>query len=256
MTPLTLITACGLDFGATASEVNETSVCFNLIVSNADGKNTTFKLLVREEHLRLIVREVVPKFLPAFCPERHINLDSSFCLEWSEKGQATVANHEDAKHWWEMVLQFLRHQLRTNRLRRWPGSEWAHGKAALHQHSAEKMCHSLGPKFTNLLQRKVLVVTPTKSSSGEKLLRLIVDGEHRLSVWAGSERATNSRLACLCSKGSVKRHRRLRLCGTHCADIAQLTIALYRWKIEEDKFWKIMKGHKCCGMKKDCPLDH
>jgi hypothetical protein len=256
MTPLTLITACGMDFGAIASEINEASVFFDLIVSNADGKNTTFKLLVREEQLRLIVREVEPKFLPVFCPERHINIDSSFCLGWSEKGQTSVANQEDAKHWWEMVLQFLRHQLRTNRLRRWPGPEWAHGNAALHQHCAEEMCHSLGSKFTSLLQRKALVVTQTKSPDGQKLLRLVVDGEHCLSVWAGSERATNSRLPCLCTKGSIKRHRRLRLCGTHCTDIAQLTIALYRWKIEEDNFWKTTKGHKCCGMKIDCPLDH
>jgi hypothetical protein len=255
MTPLALITACGLDFGATASEVNETSACFNLAVSNADGKKTTFRIFVREEHSRLSAREVAPQHLPAFCPERHINPDSSFCLGWSENGQVSVANNDDAKRWWETVLQFLRHQLRAKRLRRWPGPEWAHGNAAMHQQRAEALCQSLGPMFTSLLQRKALTVTQSKSSSGQNLLRLVVDGEHRLSVWAESGRVTNSRLPCLCAKGSNKRHRRLRSCGTHCVDVAQLAVALFRWQVEESNFWKTLKGRKCCGMKKDCPLE-
>lgn len=193
MTPLAYVVACASDYGAVVSDVTQAQACLTLEVGNVDQKKTVFTLSVSEIGSLLSIRERVPEHIPSFCPERHINSDGTFCLGWSESGHDPISSSEDAHRWWSTILQFLRLQIRSERLKRWPGQEWAHGDAALHQHRAEELCKSLGPNFTDILHKKALKVRLVKTRDGRKLIRFEMNGQHLYSVWLAQGRVAGDK---------------------------------------------------------------
>ena len=69
----------------------------------------------------------VGTLLPVFCPQRHMNPDSTFCL--GLKAGIALVDVESAKAWWTKLSVFLTCQDTAAETRTWPpGIEISHGK--------------------------------------------------------------------------------------------------------------------------------
>jgi hypothetical protein len=202
-------------------------------------------------------REDQPILLPSSCPERHINIDGSFCLYWAEAEPNAIVDVSSAGIWWGKLLVFLKRQQSAALRRQWPGrtEARAHGpEAARAQLVAERAASELGPGFRRLLH-DLRFVPVRKKVGGDARLRLMLDGKRLISVRVRGQRVMTKRARCKCDAAE-----RLRLpingCGSHETALRDLTVALNRWKIEEDRFFReyIAAGAKCCGTMDDCPL--
>lgn len=202
-------------------------------------------------------REDQPILLPTSCPERHINIDGSFCLYWAEAEPNAIVDESSAGIWWGKLLVFLKRQQSASLLRQWPGRSEAraHGpEAARAQLVAERSASELGPRFRNMLDESRLV-SMRKKVGGASRLRLMLDGKRLISVRERSQQVMTKRARCKCDGAE-----RLRLpisgCGDHEAALRDLTVALNKWRVEEDRFFRayVAAGAKCCGTMDDCPL--
>jgi hypothetical protein len=202
-------------------------------------------------------REDQPILLPSSCPERHINIDGSFCLYMAEAEPNTIVNETSAGIWWGKLLVFLKRQQSASVLRQWPGRSEAraHGpEAARAQFIAERTASELGPRFRGMLDESRLV-SVRKKVGGDPRLRLMLDGKRLISVRERGQQVMTKRARCKCDDAG-----RLRLpisgCGGHEVALRDLTVALNRWKAEEERFFRayVAAGAKCCGTMDDCPL--
>lgn len=254
---LALLIGCASDFGISPVAEAPDSAVLDVPAQLSSGRSRVFRLELTESAELVSARECGPATLPDFCPERHINSDGSFCLGWASSAAPSVADIDSANLWWGGLLQFLRGQLRAERARRWTaGATWAHGHAATHQAMAEAAAEQFGSRFLAALAAGTVTVTRSKVSlpGRGRALHVRLDGSHIYSVWEDRKVVTNSRRACICEKGSIRRHRRLRDCGSHAEAAADLAHALHEWKRAEAQFWDALKGQKCCGTMDDCPL--
>jgi hypothetical protein len=124
------------------------------------------------------VGEQPPRQWPLGCPERHINLDGSFCLGIGDPLSPRSAR--DADHWWSWLRQFIISQRIADRTRTWPGSRSLHhGDAADHQLKLEQL--AAGTTF----EREVREALEGGSNwlSGE-IPRLTKDGERLVNLRA------------------------------------------------------------------------
>lgn len=81
--------------------------------------------------------------LPCFCPERHINLDGSFCLFLGSGNSLTSS--EQGSAWWLALSCYLNNQAYAERLGIWPlEAGLSHGNAASIQIEMETIASSLG----------------------------------------------------------------------------------------------------------------
>lgn len=219
--------------------------------SGAPG--TTYRLLVEASGKGLVARELSPSRLPSFCPERHINIDGTFCLFWSAVEPADIADEEAARRWWGKVLVFLRRQQSASILSQWPGRSQAraHGEdAAISQFMAEMAVRQIGRTFRDYLERGRL-----STSKGRSTIRLLLDGKRVLSVRSTeTKKVMTRRSGCKC--GTRSRPLAVCACADHEIELANLTRALERWKTEEQRFFEIARasGKQCCGSLTICPL--
>ena len=211
-------------------------------------------ITIRADRDRVSARETVPMRLPAFCPERHINHDGSFCLFWVEDEDLKIASSDAAGLWWGKLLAFLLRQETAAAMRRWPGDARAHGDAAYHQRLAETCATELGTPFTEWLREQRLTVV-SRRHGDETRKRLELDGSIIASVAGKSKRVMTSRSPCKCA-ASFGRKRAIADCGDHADVLAQLILAIDRWKVEESRFFAKLKAEsrKCCGTIEGCPL--
>lgn len=222
---------------------------FYLPVVAADGGVTDFHLSIRATGNRLIPKEALPRHLPSCCPNRHINLDGSFCLTWASRHPIRVINAASAATWWDTVYRFLQEQNRAEKKRRWPTKgDWAHGDAAREQLRAETAAAALGGQFPGDLKNGRLRV-----EKNGHFYRLIYPGGRLYSVWIQFERVAALRQVCFCPDGARKRVV-LRRCGEHAKAAADLVLGLVGRETEERLFWKTLEGQPCCGTMDDCPL--
>jgi hypothetical protein len=221
------------------------------------GPTRPFRILLGTRGNEPYAREETPDLLPAFCSERHINPDGTFCLYWNEADRIEIVDRGTSARWWRTLLRFLQRQRAANVLRRWPGSadDRAHGPdAARHQARAEAAASSLGQKFVQDL-RDGRFATIRRKRGSEVRVRLLLNGQKIAAVLEtsphGSPRVMTLRARCRCGA-----KRTLRSCGTHAQDLAALTIALHSWRLSEAKFYDEIaaKGHRCCGSLNFCPL--
>jgi len=231
---------------------------FDVVVQHTDGKHIGYALKIVASGVQVSAMEVVPTELPAYCPERHINYDGTFCLNWKEDVALEVRDSASAERWWNHLVNFLRTQARAANKKRWPGRAWAHGDAARHQRAAEAAAARLGKDFSEDLERDRLRVERVKQSANEhgSVIRLLRNEQVSYAALEHPLRVINKRQPCICKRGNIKRHRRLRNCETHAIDAANLVAALLNWKLKEEEFWAQAraKGRPCCGTIKDCPL--
>ncbi|HEX8164566.1 MAG TPA: E2 domain-containing protein [Beijerinckiaceae bacterium] len=200
-------------------------------------------------------KEDVPSRLPKACPERHINLDGSFCLYWAEAEPLPILSADDARTWWGKLLTFLQRQENVRSLRRWPGKSdaRAHGPtAARYQLITERAAATLGETFASRL-KDGRFATLRRSGNGRLRIQLLLDRRRFLTLRVPEKKIMTLRAACKCDRAT---RLPLRACGSHAEVFATFIEALQGWQDAEDEFFKSLaqSGLKCCGTVDDCPL--
>jgi len=255
MSAVDLLAAKAPEFGVSVRSRSGVRMEADVPVPLPDGTAPSYAIAMQESGVMVGARERVPSRLPAFCPERHINSDSSFCLGWEKVDPLGVNNEGDAWNWWARLVKFLRLQERAARRRRWPDSPaWAHGAAAAEQLRAERAAARLGEPFVDDLTRNRLTIARHGSSSNGPALRVYRNRVWIFSVWESAKRPVNLRRRCVCKKGEERPPTVLRNCGTHSQDAVELAFSLRDREREEAKFWKALDGRTCCGTMDGCPL--
>lgn len=226
----------------------------SLPIQLVDGRTISYNLELRDFTGVVSVREAAPERLPAFCPERHINSDGTFCLSYSPVQSLKIEDEDSARAWLETVYKFLKLQDRVRSQRKWPNDHgWAHGGAAKHQLQARIAASKLGRKVTDALSKRQLSVR-RRFSKGRPLLELIHNGECLYRVWEVERRVANQRRRCFCGSSGLRRSRALRKCADHGIQAAEFVFELYEWEREELRYWDTMRGMKCCGTCDNCWL--
>ena len=256
------VLALAEEFDATLFDVPTSSIAsdpvLDVAVTSVDGRRTVYRLALAARDHEVTAREHTTDKLPAFCPQLHINGDGTFCLGWSGAALLEVGDEESARLWWARLHGYLRMQQRARRLGRWPGREWAHGDAARHQHEAELAAAHLGPDFVQDLEGHKFESAWCRWDHPVhgRMLQVFRDGVPMYKVSERHQRVLNSRQACICADGDVKRHRRLRSCGEHMKAAFDFAAALRNWESAEERFWKSLAktNNTCCGRASGCRL--
>ncbi|WP_296075131.1 E2 domain-associated cysteine-rich protein [uncultured Agrobacterium sp.] len=222
--------------------------------SPSDAPVPEIILEVRRLANTVTVKERVPVLLPAFCAERHINPDGSFCLYWGEVENSKIASAEEAEAWWGKVLTFILRQRSASARRRWPGKgdARAHGSAAASfQALAELNAAALGPRFLDTLRDGRL----RSKRRGANRLALFRDGRRLFTVLEDETRVMSLRQRCKCEDADNIRLP-IASCGSHRRDLAELVINLAGWDRSEKAFYDYLRSinQTCCGTMDDCPL--
>ena len=226
-----------------------------LPITLSDGRCPVYHLRISVAGASAWAKEVTSTLLPAFCPERHINADGSFCLYWRAVDDIIIDGPAPALVWCETLVRFLQLQIRAARRRRWPdGRGRAHGAAAIHQFRAERAAQRLGNELFTDMQDGRLSVTMRGSGAEGPAIRVLRDGQRIYATWLRSRRVVNLRGPCVCPAGREPRPRVIRSCGDHAAAAATLALELHSVAEQERRFWKTFEGHPCCGTMDDCPL--
>ena len=255
-TPADLVEQQALNFESSIRRRSGDVLLADVLLRRADGRIVEYDLTIDASATEVKARETIPTRLPASCPERHINPNSTFCTNWQEADPVRVTCSASARRWWSVLLGFLRLQERVPGLSRWPGRRtWAHGSAARHQQEAERCAAALGPEFEEALNSQQLTVRRRSrrvDRNGNKTAFLrLRDGDRRLySVWERERRVATLKQRCVCGRSRLP----LKACGDHASVAAKLVLALRDWEIEEAKFWERYKQQKCCGSIENCPL--
>lgn len=227
---------------------------FRLPVVRADRRERVYEISARSTLNAVSAKETAPFHLPAFCPERHINFDASFCMSWKGAESLDVIDQGSARHWWETLIQFLRLQERAHRLRRWPSpKQWAHGDGAKYQQRALVATEQFGADFSKDVEQGRIRVF-YRRIGGYPVLRVFRGNVWAYSVRLDLRRVINLRRRCLCPRGGERRPRVLRSCGAHAKAAADLAIAIYEQEKAEKAFWEAVRGKPCCRTMKYCPL--
>lgn len=230
-------------------------VTFQLAIAMASGEVVPFKIAASPGPAQhVIAREIEPKRLPAFCPERHINSDGSFCINWIQGDPRPVVDTESARAWWASLEDYLRLQVAASKLRRWPGPAWAHGHAAEYQRSAEAHARTLGEPLLSQVTHGSLT-TRLDYRRGHNRIELRANGEVLNRINLPFRKLTNLQMPCPCPEGT-KTKRPIGQCGQHAEVLAALIESLHRRKKAEDKYIAdLRKKHiRCCGTLDRCPL--
>lgn len=251
---LTLLTQIAPDFGGTCVQSHDQVGSLNLPIRLVDGRTIPYSLELRNCEGVVSVREEVPEHLPAFCPERHINSDGTFCLNYSPVQSLKIEDEGTARAWMETVYKFLKLQERARSQRKWPNDKaWAHGGAAHHQLRAQAAASVLGHKLASAQSSHQLEVR-RRHSKGRAVLELIHQGECLYRVWEAKKKVANQRKRCFCGGSGHRRPNALRKCSDHGAKAAELVLALYEWDQDEKQFWDSIRGKSCCETCDACPL--
>jgi Prokaryotic E2 domain/Cysteine-rich domain, C-terminal to E2 domain len=204
-----------------------------------------YNLYIEAARPVVAVRESSPgALLPVCCPERHINVDSTFCLGVTT--DTDVLDGETAGQWWSRLNQYLRCQDYAHRLRKWPiGHGLSHGGAGEIEVIAENVARRMG-----LLDEYREGVQLGRGWVGGPLPRIAKDGS----------RLVNGRLPC--PRNCVDKNRRPRLrreCLRACSmgdQLPKLVALERRRRLETERFFDELrnKGIQCCGTMNCCPL--
>lgn len=246
------------EFNSSATCINDDTLELQIELLRADGRNVKYTIVAYADGPKVRAKEKAPQHLPSFCPERHINIDGSFCLYWEGDSSLDVVDEASAMTWWETLYEFLLQQERAAKLRHWPTTEgWAHGDAAKFQQRAIEAAVRLGTYFVDSLREGKLKIVPWRKmgKNQDSTLRLYREGVFLYSVWASQRRVVNKKQRCFCKKRGGRHRYRLRTCSTHAVDGADLVLALNDWERSEADFWRYVGKENCCGTCDECPLN-
>jgi len=251
---LILLTQIAPDFGGICVQSRDKVGDLSLPIRLVDGRTIPYSLELWDYDGVVSVREKIADHLPAFCPERHINSDGTFCLSYSPVQSLKIEDEDSARVWMETLYKFLKLQERARLQRKWPNDKaWAHGGAAHHQLRAQAAASVLGDRVVSALSSHQLSVK-RRHSKGRAVLELIYQGACLYRVWEATKKVVNQRRRCFCSSSGKQRLKSLRKCANHGAQAAELVFALQDWEREENHYWEIMRGKGCCQTCDACPL--
>jgi hypothetical protein len=222
------------------------------------GVDDSFYMVASEERGQVVVGENRAKSnrLPVFCPERHINDNSTLCLFWARSDDAVdIVDETTAVEWFAALVGNLERQCFAERRHRWIGPSWRHGDAAQHQAAAETAAAQFGPAWLQDLVAQRIWIDPseTRCHVAGAPVRLMRSGRRLFSKRIGEARVANLRMACPCE--SERLPTTLRRCSDHTTVAARLIDALVAATRAEDEFVKNAKAHHaCCGTIASCPL--
>jgi hypothetical protein len=178
------------------------------------------------------------RFLPASCPDRHINPDGAFCL--GLRAGHRIEDAKTASQWWGKLLVFLTCQETAHETRAWPDyAQLSHGEdAAEIQLDAESLARELG------LQEEYKDAV----RGNENAIAILARG-----VDLKTMHLRNGRAACVCgrsdSRGRAFLRRQCWKVGLKCLPI------LERQRQEAVRsFWVTFGDTPCCGTMDGCPL--
>lgn len=241
-------------FGGSCTITSDSSANLELPVQLVDGRILNYILVLQQQKMIVSVREKSANYLPSFCPERHINRDGTFCLNYSEANVLTVSDEPSAINWLETLYKFLILQERARAKRKWPNQRvWAHGEAAHYQHQALKAAASLNPLIAEATAENRMTIA-RKRSIGRSILEVRHSGKTIYRIWEFKGRVINQKQLCFCGTSGNKRPKKLRNCSNHSKSAYDLAMALRDWENAEVQYWNQMKGSSCCGTCDVCPL--
>lgn len=204
----------------------------------ADSLSIELRISERESAI-LVAEEVPGTQLPACCPDRHLNLDGTFCVGYRAGHQILSP---DAGHvWWEQLKKFIQLQRVAQRTRMWPPRQGlSHGDAGKHQIAAQEAAAALG-----IEEQYFEMLDGEPSWFSASFPRVAPCGT----------RLVNGRLPC--PKGCIKKGRPI--LRVDCCDkqlVAKLVWEERRRKKLESEFWQDIRraGLACCGTLRKCPL--
>lgn len=242
------------NFLGTCKATSDSSAILTLPVKFVDGRTLDFVLELQQIGALVTIKECVVTHLPAFCPERHINRDGTFCLYYSAAGSLVISDEASAIDWMETVYKFLKLQDRARVKRMWPNkSTWAHGEAARHQMRALETANHLGAKIAEATAKNHMSIT-RKRSGGRSILEVRKCNEVLYRVWEFKGRVINLKQRCFCGISGRRRPKRLRRCGQHAIQAFEFALALRDWENSEKEFWEQLRGASCCQTCDNCPL--
>lgn len=252
-----LLLAAAPVFGIESVRCGDGAARVTLPLARPSGASVTYQLELCElPHGNVWVREQPQaRRLPAQCPERHINLDGSFCLFWQEGEDEArpVKDADSAADWWTLLIKFLTRQETVAVLRRWVGDARAHGDAARHQRAAEQIAAKFGAKFAQDLREAPLRVV-RRQRHGRLLFQLSRGTAviARLSTTSSGQIAPD--LSCPCDTAASARP--IGECSTHRHDLKELILAIHLWHEAERDFYEQLRAKRvrCCGTMLGCPL--
>lgn len=253
MIQLDRLRAVAGEFCATELSRGEGTVQYQVEITLASMATAMYSLrVIALSGGRLAVREDPPAKLPRCCPDRHINQDGTFCLNWNEANPLSVVDEASARRWWDYLVKFLRCQEVASALRKWVCPGYAHGDAAKHQREAEEAATRLGPQVMSLVEEGRLL-TRRRESHGRARIELLKDGVVLAKVSQRSNQLSDRKAPCICSTRDA---RPIAECGEHAADLQSLVTALYEWRSSELKFMRDLSrsGVRCCKTLEKCSL--
>lgn len=250
------ISNCASVFGATAHRYQDEELLLDLQVPLVDGRSIPYQILAKISGSEVTARELEPLRLPAFCPERHVNNNGTFCMYWEGDQAINVIDEHSAMEWWETLLKYLMLQERATKIRKWPNNHtWAHGDAAGYQKKTYLAATNLGDHFSEGINSQLFRVEYCKRNSGNgSFLRVYKEKKHFYTVWVNHKRVACLRQNCLCGKNVHNKIKSLRRCTNHANAAVDFAIGLWEWRRAEAEFWDDYKDRSCCGTMKDCPL--
>lgn len=255
MGPLALLATCASEFDIRIpdAEVGPIPIAVDLIRPSGASVRYSLELDVSGDS-EVRARERSPRRLPDRCPERHINEDGWFCMNWALGDPHPVLDLQAARGWWSLLLSYLERQETASRLRKWPGPTRAHGDAAGFQSRAEQIATGFGTAFARDMKNGVFKVVANQKR-GRRRIELLRVGKrvNRISLPSGT--LVNPRFPCPCDSADPRR-RAIDECGAHGPELAQFIAALYQWRTLENRFIRNLRdrGGKCCGTLDTCPL--
>lgn len=223
--------------------------------------DTTYDLVILEqERIGVCVSEQrIGDKLPAFCMERHINLDGTFCIGL-DTGKS-ILSPQEGEHWWDALLEHFRCQYVARRKRFWPlGKGLSHGDAAEVQIQMEETAIPLG--WAQEIEEGIFRKEGWLSG---KLPKVRQQAEMLLNQRSECPRGCNYRhfpttkYGCdktPCSQGCKKRHKPILKCDCPNREaIYKLVLLEMKRRVLEEKYFDFIKRKtKCCGSMKNCPL--
>ena len=220
-----------------------------------------YRLHVEHSGRFLEVREHEPgSAIPAFCAERHVNPDTTFCLFLGS--HFAPRTEAQAQVWWDGLLAFLQHQQFADRYGRWPlEAQMSHGKAADPQRRMDEIATGLGwnTEVASSMFRG-------KGWLAGDLPRLLDDGQRLANARSPCPRACRrlhapfSRRCCdrqACRNDCKREHSpMLRSECPNRSSVEELVRLEHLRRRRERSFIDELRnqGLVCCGTMHDCPL--
>ncbi|MCA0200473.1 MAG: hypothetical protein LCH56_06490 [Proteobacteria bacterium] len=188
---------------------------------------------------------------PAFCIDRHIMSDGSFCLAYREDVNIDVSSPETARAWWAALIKFLMLQEEVELRGAWPEEQQMdHGSnGADLQLRSEAAATPFGPTLENAIRAGTYEVGVIARGQ-QTHLTLFLDNRIALRCIQGGRLLGNER-DCLCGSGKS-----LLACGSHAA-AAKLLLTLLGERAQYKRaFYASMarSGATCCGRLATCGL--